>query len=197
MMVEILVASQNQKKCRELKMMLENDHIRVISLKDLNDSDDVIEDGSSFFENALIKAKYFAKKHHKITISDDSGLEVFALDNQPGIYSARYSGLDDDANNQKLLKEMENETDRRARFVSSIVIYLPNDQYYHFRGTIEGEILYELRGHQGFGYDPLFYVKAYNQTFAELDIDIKNKISHRANALFQLKESLDEIINYK
>jgi len=197
MMVEILLASQNQKKCRELKMMLENEHLQIISLKDLNDSDDVIEDGSSFFENALIKAKYFAKKHHKITIADDSGLEVYALNNQPGIYSARYSGQGDDANNQKLLKAMENEKDRWARFVSSVVIYLPNDQYHHFQGIIEGEILYELKGHEGFGYDPLFYIKKYDQTFAELDIHIKNQISHRAKALMQLKEALYEIIDYK
>ena len=106
-MVDILVASQNQKKLRELKMMLENDHIRVISLRDLEDTDDVIEDGSSFFENALIKAKYFSKKHNLMTVSDDSGLEVIALNNQPGIYSARYSGYGDEANNQKIIRGNE------------------------------------------------------------------------------------------
>lgn len=196
-MVDILVASQNQKKLRELKMMLENDHIRVISLRDLEDTDDVIEDGSSFFENALIKAKYFSKKHNLMTVSDDSGLEVFALNNQPGIYSARYSGYGDEANNQKLLEEMKKINDRRARFVSSVVIYLPNDQYYHFQGTIDGLILHEPKGTEGFGYDPLFYIKDYDKTFAELDIDIKNKISHRAKALAQLKEALCEIIDYK
>lgn len=196
-MVDILVASQNQKKLRELKMMLENDHIRVISLRDLEDTDDVIEDGSSFFENALIKAKYFSKKHNLMTVSDDSGLEVIALNNQPGIYSARYSGYGDEANNQKLLKEMKKINDRKARFVSSVVIYLPDDQYYHFQGTIDGLILHEPKGTQGFGYDPLFYIKDYDKTFAELDIDIKNKISHRAKALAQLKEALCEIIDYK
>ena len=196
-MVDILVASQNQKKLRELKMMLENDHIRVISLRDLEDTDDVIEDGSSFFENALIKAKYFSKKHNLMTVSDDSGLEVTALNNQPGIYSARYSGYGDEANNQKLLEEMKKINDRRARFVSSVVIYLPNDQYYHFQGTIDGLILHVPKGTEGFGYDPLFYIKDYDKTFAELDIDIKNKISHRAKALAQLKEALCEIIDYK
>jgi XTP/dITP diphosphohydrolase len=196
-MKEILVASQNSKKLNELKMILQDENAILMSLKDLNDFDDVIEDGSSFFENALIKAKYFAKKHQKITISDDSGLEVYALNFAPGIFSARYSGFGDEANNLKLLEEMKDKKDRRARFVSSIVIYFPNDTYYHFQGTIEGVILDEQRGDQGFGYDPLFFVESYNKTFAELDINIKNKISHRAKALHQLKEVFCEIINHE
>lgn len=196
-MIKILVASQNQKKLHELNTMLKNEDIQWISLKDLGDTDDVVEDGTSFFENALIKAKYFANKHHVITIADDSGLEVDALNNMPGIYSARYSGFGDAANNQKLLKEMRGINHRSARFKCSIVIYLPNHTYEHFEGSIEGEILDELRGSNGFGYDPLFYIKAYHKTFAELDSDTKNQISHRAIALNLLKERLYEIINYK
>lgn len=196
-MIEILIASQNQNKVKELKKLLNRTDVKIVSLSDLNDKDDVIEDGSSFFENAKIKATYFANKHHMITIADDSGLVVEALDGRPGIYSARYSGQGDYQNNLKVLCEMENIEQRKAYFVASIVLCYPNGVYKHYEGKVHGYIANEIKGDYGFGYDSIFYVPEYQKTFGELEMDIKNLISHRANALRLLKEDFDEIINYK
>jgi len=196
-MIEILIATHNPHKVKEFKSILNHSAIKLLSLSDLNDKDDVIEDGSSFFENGLIKAKYFANKHHMITLSDDSGLVVESLDGRPGIYSARYSGEGDYQNNLKVLCEMENIENRRAYFVASIVLCYPNGVYKHYEGKVHGFIANEIKGDYGFGYDSIFYVPEYHKTFGELDSTIKNRISHRANALALLKEDLDEIINHK
>ncbi len=196
-MIEILIASQNQHKIKELKSIFTHSEVRLISLKDLNDLEDVIEDGESFLENALLKAKYFANKHNRITISDDSGLVVEALDGRPGIYSARYSGKGDYENNLKVLCELENVENRKAYFVSEIVLCYPNGVYKSYRGEVHGFIANEIKGEQGFGYDSIFYMPEYQMTFGQLDSLIKNRISHRANALKLLKENIDEIINNK
>lgn len=196
-MIQILIASQNQNKVKELKKLLNCTDVKIVSLSDLNDKDDVIEDGSSFFENAKIKATYFANKHHMITIADDSGLVVDALNGRPGIYSARYSGQGDYQNNLKVLCEMENVEQRRAYFVASIVLCYPNGVYKHYEGKVHGYIANEIKGDHGFGYDSIFYVPEYQKTFGELEMEIKNLISHRANALRLLKEDFDEIIDYK
>jgi len=195
-MIEILVASHNPHKVKELKAMMNHPEIRFISLSDINEHDDVIEDGSSFLENASLKAKHFANKHHVITISDDSGLVVEALDGRPGIYSARYSGGTDHENNLKVLKEMEDIENRLAYFVSVIVLCYPNGVTKSYEGRAYGYIAREEKGKHGFGYDSIFYVPEYQKTFAELDSEIKNKISHRANALQKLKGDLHEIIDY-
>jgi XTP/dITP diphosphohydrolase len=196
-MVEILIASHNQNKIKEVKSILDHTEIKLISLKDLNDYDDVIEDGETFLENAKLKAIYFAKKHKMITISDDSGLVVEALDGRPGIYSARYSGLGDIENNLKVLKELEDVDNRKAYFICEIVLCYPNGYHKSYQGFVHGHISNEIRGSNGFGYDTIFYLPEYQQTFGELDSEIKNRISHRSNALKLLKGDLDEIINYK
>ncbi|PKK93650.1 MAG: non-canonical purine NTP pyrophosphatase, RdgB/HAM1 family [Tenericutes bacterium HGW-Tenericutes-6] len=195
-MVEILIATHNKHKVKEFKEIINREDIKLMSLDDLNDQDDVIEDGSSFFENALIKAKYYANKYHKVTISDDSGLVVDALDGRPGIYSARYSGLGDLENNKKVLEEMKDIDQRKARFEVSIVLCYPNGVYRHYEGQVQGYIANDIKGNQGFGYDTIFYVPEYQKTFGEIDSYTKHLISHRGVALRKFKEDLDEIINH-
>ncbi len=195
--MKLLIASQNTHKIEEIKKIFSDSRFELKTLKDFNDSDDPIEDGSSFLENALIKAKYFANKYHMPTLADDSGLCVKALNLAPGIFSKRYSGGNDHDNNMKLLAELKNEYQRTAYFVSMIVIYFPSNHYMHFEGRLYGEIAKEEKGTSGFGYDPIFYVPTLKKHLAELSIDEKNKISHRANALRKVGANIDEIINYK
>ncbi|MBU1094201.1 MAG: RdgB/HAM1 family non-canonical purine NTP pyrophosphatase [Firmicutes bacterium] len=196
-MTEIIIASQNHHKIQEMSAIFNHQDVRLISLKDLDDHDQVIEYGHSFIENAQIKASYFAKKYGKLTISDDSGLVIPILDGRPGIYSARYSGGDDHQNNKKILKEMEHHVKRNAYFVSVIVLCYPNGVSKSYEGRVDGLIAYEEKGKNGFGYDSIFYFPQFQKHFAELDSKIKNQISHRANALNKLKEDINEIINYK
>jgi len=195
--MKLLIASQNKHKIEEIKKIFSDARFELITLKDFNDSDDPIEDGSSFLENACIKAKYFAHKYHIPTLADDSGLCVEALNLAPGIYSKRYSGGNDHDNNMKLLDELKNERERKAYFVSMIVIYFPSDHYMHFEGRLYGEIAKEEKGNLGFGYDPIFYLPTLDKHLAELSMDEKNKISHRANALKKVGAHINEIINYK
>ncbi|MCR3906462.1 MAG: RdgB/HAM1 family non-canonical purine NTP pyrophosphatase [Tenericutes bacterium] len=196
-MTKILVATQNEHKLKEFKNILNHEQIELVSLKDMNDKDDVIEDGTSFLENAKLKACYFAKKHQMIAISDDSGLVVEALDGKPGIYSARYSSGGDHENNLKVLKEMENIENRKAHFVSMIVLCYPNGVVKSYEGKVFGYLAQSERGSNGFGYDSIFYLPQYQKTFGELESTIKNQISHRANALRLLREDIDEIINHE
>jgi len=196
-MTDLIIASQNVHKIRELSAIFNHKGIHLISLKELNDNDDVIEDGHSFLENAKIKASYFANKYHKPVIADDSGLVIPALEGRPGIYSARYSGGGDHQNNLKVLNEMQDQENRDAYFVSVIVLCYPNGVYKSYEGKVFGLIAEEEKGKNGFGYDSIFYYPDLNKHFAELDSEIKNQISHRANALKLLKEDIDEIINYK
>ncbi|MBU1141547.1 MAG: RdgB/HAM1 family non-canonical purine NTP pyrophosphatase [Firmicutes bacterium] len=196
-MIDIIIASKNAHKIKELNAILNHPMIRLISLKDLEDDEEVIENGDSFLSNALIKAKHFAVKYHKITISDDSGLIIPALDGRPGIYSARYSGGNDHENNLKVLKEMEDQEKKDAYFVSVIVLCYPNGVYQSYEGRAYGLIANEEKGTHGFGYDSIFYFPDYNKHFAELDPEIKNLISHRAKALNKLKEDIDEIIDHE
>lgn len=195
--MDLIIASTNKGKIKELKEMLEGYNINVLSLKDINFTNEIVEDGKTFEENALIKAKTISKLYNKITLADDSGIEVEALNNAPGIYSARYSGGNDDDNNALLLKNLEGKSNRRARYSCAIVLYFPNDTYKTFMGYCYGEIGYQYKGTNGFGYDPLFYLKEYDKTMAELDSSLKNKISHRYNALKGVLDNIDEILNYK
>ena len=168
--------------------------MEVQSLLDFPELAEVEETGVTFEANARLKAEQIAKELNCIALADDSGLVVPALNGEPGIYSARYSGepKDDTRNNQKLLARLNEEkaTDRSAYFVSCIVVAHPKMDSLVVEGSAHGEILEELRGVEGFGYDPLFYVAAENSTFAEIPLSIKNKISHRANATAQLLELL-------
>lgn len=196
-MRKMLIASQNAHKIREIKQLFSHHAIELVSLKQLNDHDEVIEDGSTYFENALKKAIYFAKKYQMPTIADDSGLNVYALDLKPGIFSARYSGEGDHMNNVKVLKEMENVEDRRAYFISSIVIGYPNGDFKAYEGKFDGFIAQEIKGSHGFGYDAIFYLPEYQMTAAEIEPEVKNRISHRAKAMHLLMEDMDDIINHE
>jgi XTP/dITP diphosphohydrolase len=187
-----MLATQNAHKIKELKAIMIDLPIELISLKDVSDSDEVIEDGTSFFENAFKKAYYFASKYQMPALSDDSGLCVDALDGAPGIHSARYSGFGDHENNLKLLKEMEGQTNRQAHFISVIVIAYPDGSYKRYEGRVDGLIHHEIKGNEGFGYDVIFYHEPSKMTFGELPSPIKNQISHRANALKRLKEDFHE-----
>jgi len=185
--MEIIIATNNQGKVREFKARLGG--YDVYSLKDKGIDIEVEEDGKTFEENAVKKARAVADLTGILTMADDSGLEVFALDNAPGIYSARYGGegLDDKMRYEKLLTDMEGKTDRGARFVSVIALCYPDGRDVTLRGECYGKITDGPKGEGGFGYDPVFFYEPLNQTFGEISLEDKNKISHRARALDKLE----------
>ncbi len=199
-MKKLIIASNNKKKIKELKAIVENLGWDVKSLADENIDIEVEEDGLTFEANAEKKAReiydFLIKRGDKnfAVLSDDSGLEVDYLNGAPGVYSARYAGEhgNDAANNKKLLEELKNVKgkDRRGRFICAIALIDTNGNSNIVRGTVEGLIKEELNGEGGFGYDPLFYYEPANMTFAELEASEKNKISHRANALKKIEEYL-------
>ncbi len=194
--MKIVIATNNKNKVREFKSLFKN--VEFLSLSDINYTKEIIEDGKTFEENALIKARQIAKELGVIAISDDSGLEVDALNGAPGIYSARYAGgHNDEDNNKLLLKNLEGVKNRKARYVCAICVCQPNLDYRIVRGTVEGRIIDERRGSEGFGYDPYFYVDEFKKTFAEVSLEQKNTISHRARALRKIKEILNEDFSFK
>ncbi|MEG0770976.1 MAG: XTP/dITP diphosphatase [Clostridia bacterium] len=191
---KIVIASANKKKLQELTYILKELGIEAISSADAGFTDEIIETGKSFEENAYIKASTVAKATNLPTVADDSGLCVYVLGGAPGIYSARYAGegaTDQDKNDLLLnnLKNISNDK-RKAKFVSSICFCMPNLERFTTTGEIEGIILKEPRGENGFGYDPLFYLEEYEKTMAELPAEVKNRISHRALALTEFKIEL-------
>lgn len=192
--MKLVLATGNQGKVRELKRILGDLNIEVLSLKDFPQVGEIVEDGDTFTENAVIKARAVSKAVNLIALADDSGLEVDCLDGAPGIYSARFAGegKSDADNNEKLLALMRDvPTEKRAaRFRCVIAICTPGGELFTADGTCEGFIGFKLKGDQGFGYDPLFYLPEYEQTFAELDAELKNKISHRGRALGKIKNLL-------
>jgi len=196
-MLHLLLATHNQHKRNEIMEILKDLPIKLSTLSDLNDDEEVIEDGLSFFENALIKARFYSNKYQMPTLSDDSGLCCDYLDGKPGIHSARFSKLGDQSNNEKLLMLMGDTHNRNAKFVSSIVLYFNEETYHHFEGTVEGTIASSAKGNRGFGYDPIFFVPDLSMTFAEIDANTKNVISHRAIALQKLSRWLNENIDNK
>ncbi|MFI3209989.1 MAG: ribonuclease PH [Peptostreptococcaceae bacterium] len=192
---DIVIATNNNHKLDEISEILKDLKYDIHSLKDVSlDGIEIIEDGRTFEHNALIKAREIAKRTQKIAIADDSGLEVSAINNKPGIYSARFAGENatDEDNKKKLLKSLNNipMSKRDARFVSCIAVVFPDGKEFVVRGTCEGFIGFEEKGSNGFGYDSLFIVNGYNKTFAELPSSVKNNISHRKNALDLMKEML-------
>lgn len=191
---QILIATHNENKVLEFKKILPT--INFISLKDLNDTEDFLESGTTFEVNSYLKASYYFEKHRIPTIADDSGLEVKALNNAPGVYSKRYSIKGDFENNLLILKNMEGVTNRKANFKCVITYIKSEDEIMQFEGVLEGEISHEIIGKGGFGYDPIFLIKNYNQTIAELGNEYKAQHSHRAQALLLFKEYLDENTNY-
>lgn len=190
-MRKIVIATSNLGKLKEFQCLFPNDE--VLSLKDIGYEQEIEENGLTFEDNAITKARQVSKDLNLVVIADDSGLEVEALGGAPGVHSARFaSDHDSTLNNAKLLEVLENETNRKARFVCVICMYHPNGKYILSKGICEGEISYEAKGSNGFGYDPCFYVPEYNQTMAELPLKIKNQISHRSKAIKNLKEQIHE-----
>ena len=192
--MEFVLASHNQKKLDELRQILDGLGVQVIPLPE--GAPEPEENGSTFAANAQIKAHAAAAFTGKAAIADDSGLCVDALGGAPGIYSARYADGTDQGNNQKLLCEMEAipNGQRQARFICAVACVLPDGREFTVQGECEGEILRQLYGTGGFGYDPLFYVSTYDCTFGQLPQQIKNTISHRAKAFAAFAETLKSYI---
>ena len=186
--MKLIFASANKNKINEIKTLLPQE-FDLLGLEDIGITNDIPETGTTIKQNSLLKAQYVLnflkeKKQNFSVFSDDSGLEVLSLNNSPGVYSARYAGVpkNDEANNKKLLEELKLVTNRKARFVTIITLIINGDIHY-FEGEVKGTISYEARGKTGFGYDPLFIPQGYRSTFAELGAEVKNSISHRANAV--------------
>lgn len=183
--MKLLVATGNRHKFQEIAAILQVPHLQIVGLREIPDAPVVEEDGLTFEANAVLKAATLARHSGYWTLADDSGLEVGCLGGEPGVWSARYAGLpsDDAANNAKLLARMNGVGDRSARFRCVIALSDPAGRSRTVAGVCSGRLLTSPRGTHGFGYDPLFVPDGYELTFAELDVSIKNRISHRAQAL--------------
>ena len=196
MLKEIVVASNNQGKVKEIDSLLNNLNIKVVSLKDVFDKEVAIEEtGSTFEENAIIKAEAVSRMVHKIVIADDSGLEIDALNKEPGVQSARYLGYDTPytIKNSYLLELLKGQTQRSARYVCAMALAIPNQKTIVFKETMEGEIAYKSAGENGFGYDPIFYFPELAMTAAQMTLEEKNIYSHRAKALKKVVEIIKEM----
>lgn len=193
-MINLLFATTNAGKAREVEKMFSDLEVEIRTLKEEGIAVDIVEDGATFAENALIKAKAIAGLTDKIVLADDSGLVVDYLNGEPGIYSARYLGEDTsyDIKNKKILERMDGvpEEKRSARFVCAMAAVMPDGEVICTEGIMEGRIGYEAAGTNGFGYDPIFYLPEYGMTSGELSPDEKNAISHRGKALRQMQEAL-------
>ena len=194
---KIIFATGNENKMKEIRMILSDLGMPILSMKEAGVYADVVEDGTTFEENALIKATEIAKHvHNCIVLADDSGLEIDYLNKEPGIYSARYAGEDTsyDIKNHLLLSRLEGVPDeqRTARFVCAVAAVFPDGETEVVRGTIEGRIGYEIVGEHGFGYDPIFYLPEYACTTAELEPEKKNELSHRGKALRMMRKIIEK-----
>ena len=188
--MKLAIATNNQHKPTETKAILGNSFEELLSLKDLGIDVDVEETGTTLEENSLLKARTICELCNMPTLADDTGLMVDSLDGAPGVYSARFSGVhgDDAANRKKLLEGVQN---RRAHFATVITICYPNGDFITAKGRVEGSILREERGTEGFGYDSLFFSDELQKTFAEASADEKNSVSHRGRALHAMLEKLN------
>lgn len=193
---KLIFATGNEGKMKEIRMILADMGMEILSMKEAGVDTDIVEDGTTFEENALIKARTVAAVSGLPAMADDSGLEVDHMDKAPGIYSARFLGEDTSyrIKNQYIIDQLaEVEGDARsARFVCAIALVLPDGRSFTTRATVEGVIAYEERGNEGFGYDPIFYLPEYGKTTAELTSEEKNVISHRGKALRQMKAIMEE-----
>lgn len=187
---KIVFATNNKHKLDEIRSILGASYT-IVSMGEIGCSEDIPETTGTMEGNALLKAQYIKTHYGYDCFADDTGLEVKSLNNAPGVYSARYAG-DSKANMRKVLKELENQIDRSARF-RTVIALISGGKEYLFEGTVEGKLIEEARGNAGFGYDPVFVPEGHTETFAEMGVDVKNKISHRAKAVEQLKKFLDEI----
>ena len=196
-MKEIVLASSNKGKVREVEMMVKDMGIRIVPLSETSFDEEIEENGSTFEENAVIKAKAVAEKLGVPALADDSGLEIDFLNKEPGIYSARYLGHDTpySVKNQMILDKLAGVPDekRTARFVCSMALALPQGSVVTTTATMEGRIAYEIKGENGFGYDPIFYLPEFGMSSAEISPEQKNEISHRGKALRQMKEKILEL----
>ena len=196
-MKKLIFATGNEGKMKEVRMILADLDVEVLSLKEAGIEAEAEENGATFEENAKIKAAEIMKRSGEIVLADDSGLEVDALNKEPGIYSARYMGYDTSYHikNQNLIRRLEGKTgkERSARFVCAIAAAFPDGRVLTTRGTMEGEIGYEERGENGFGYDPIFYIPEYGCYSGELPLEVKNSLSHRGKALRLMKEELRKL----
>lgn len=197
-MNKLIFATSNQGKMKEIREILTDLNVEVLSLKEAGIEADIVEDGKTFEENALIKARAIRDLTGCMVLADDSGLEVDALNKEPGIYSARYMGEDTsyDIKNKNIIDRLNGLTgnERSARFVCVIAAAFPDGSEETRRGTIEGQIGFEIAGENGFGYDPIFYVPEFGCTTAELSSEDKNAISHRGKALRAMKEVIEQRI---
>ncbi|HEX3029912.1 MAG TPA: XTP/dITP diphosphatase [Clostridia bacterium] len=197
-MKKLIVATRNKGKLKEIKEIMRDFPFEVISMEAVGLNDDIEENGSTFEENAMIKAREVSRLTGEMVMADDSGLEVDYLNGAPGIYSARFAGpgASDKDKNMKLLGLLEGVPfeKRRARFVCAIAVFFPDGRSFVVRGTCEGIIGYEEKGENGFGYDPLFFVPEFNMTSAEMEPDEKHKISHRGKALRLMAEELKKYL---
>lgn len=198
-MGKIIIASNNNHKIKEIKEILSQFPFEVLSLKEANIDIDVEETGSTFMDNAEIKASEIYKiADGNMVLADDSGLAVESLNGAPGVFSARFAGEHGNtkANNEKLLYLLDGakEEQRKAKFICAMVLIINEDEIIKVQGEVDGIITAEFRGEEGFGYDPLFFVKKYNKTFAQMSNEEKNAISHRGRALDKLMSELKKII---
>ncbi|MDT8442824.1 MAG: XTP/dITP diphosphatase [Desulfuromonadales bacterium] len=193
-MMELVVATRNAGKLKEIHRLLEATNIKILSLEAFPEIPEVLEDGETFAANAVKKAETIASSTGLPSLADDSGLVAAALQGRPGVHSARFSGAeaDDRSNNRKLLNEMSRvpEPQRQAAFCCVMALCLPDEPTRLFEGRVEGLILNQEQGDGGFGYDPLFWLPEFGCTMAELPVDKKNRISHRGQALRQVIEYL-------
>jgi len=189
-MQQLVFATNNQHKLEEVSAKIKG-RFELLSLEDIGCTDDIEETGTTFSENASIKSHYIYQKYQLNCFGDDSGLEIDALNSEPGVYSARYAGEHGNhaANMSKVLQNLNNEKNRKARF-RTVISLIWNGEEHFFDGTVEGNIRTELSGTEGFGYDPIFEPEGYNITFAEMSMDQKNSISHRARAVDKLIDFL-------
>ena len=196
--MKLVFATNNKHKLDEVRKITSHHPVEIVSLAEINCFDDIPETADTLEGKALQKAHYIQEKFGLNCFADDTGLEVEALNNAPGVYSARYAGPghDSEANMKKLLHEMEGKENRKARF-RTVIALVWNGKTYTFDGIVNGTITTTKRGENGFGYDPIFIPEGYEQTFAELGNDIKNQISHRAKAVEKLDEFLTQLSDHK
>lgn len=193
-MEKIIFATSNEGKMKEIRMILADLPVEVLSMKEAGINVDIVEDGKTFEENAIIKAKAISEISNTIVLADDSGLEVDYMNKEPGVYSARFMGEDTpySVKNQAIIDRLVNAVgeERSARFVCVIAAAFPDGRVSTARGTIEGLIGYEEKGDNGFGYDPIMYIPEYDMTTAQMSSELKNSISHRGKALELIKKEL-------
>lgn len=194
MKTKIVFATGNKGKVKEIQEILQDMDVEVVTMKEEGINIDIVEDGATYEENALIKARSVAQYTDAIVMADDSGLEVDAMDKAPGVFSARFMGEDTSyrIKNAEIIKRLEGKVgeERSARFVCAIAAVFPDKSEVTTRATIEGQIDFEEKGENGFGYDPIFYVPEFGKTTAELSPEEKNQVSHRGKALRLMKEEL-------